>query len=194
MVIIFSFALALSAFSSTGLARSVSMDLAFKIGSDKSDTIHANGTDFSGSQANEKTFADMNKKYVSSERNNKVFAIIFAGQEFLNGLINTSYSSNAYLIGMTQNADKNLFLMGFTSGTYNNIDEKAKDIELFGFLSGTLGNNVAFVPKNFPFFIRLEYGNADIQNRFLIRGPTKLFIRNQGKIGSIYNITFDVIS
>ncbi len=177
----------------TAYARSVSMNFAFNIGGDKSDTIRTNGTDFSGSQTSEITFPTMDKKFVSSERNGKVFGLAFAGSEFLNIHINTSYSSSEYLLRMTQEAYNNRFLLAFTSGTWNNIDAHAKDAEDFRLISRTFGNIVLPVAGTFFFFMRLEYQNADIHNKTVMNGPVKLLIRNQGRIGNIFNISAAVI-
>ena len=174
-------------------ARSVTMNLAFKIGSDKSDTIYVNGTSFFGSQSVEKNYSVMDKKYISSERDGKVLAMIFSGDEFMDTILSTSYSSNAYLIGMKQNSYRNRFVIGFTNGTYNNIDGKAKDVETVGFLAKNFGNFVFASPEKFPLYIRLEYANADIIGRTIFEGPTKLFIKNNGKIGDIFNISVSVL-
>jgi hypothetical protein len=173
-------------------ARSVTMNAAFNI-SGKDNIIHVNGTDYNATQNNAATFTNLDKKFISSEKNSKVFAIVFAGSQFLDAYFNTTYSANEYLLAMSQDDYNNRFLIAFTNGTYSNIDSKAKDVEGFHMLSKLFGDLAFSVPNSFSFFLRLEYSDVDLYGRKRFDGPTKLLVKNSGKVGSIYNITLDVI-
>ena len=142
---------------SPSFARSVKVNMAFTIGDDKNNIVHVNGTDYNGTDNNATTFTTLGKKFISAERDNKVFAMVFAGDEFLNIFLNTSYSSSTYLIQMSQEHKNNRLLLAFTNGTRNSIDNKAESVESAKILSKTFGSLAFSIPSSFPLFIRFEY-------------------------------------
>jgi len=179
-------------FIAPSLARSVTINMAFTIGDDKNNIIHVNGTDYNGTDNNATMFAMVDKKFISSERSNKVFAMVFAGGEFLNILLNASYSPSAYLLQMSQEHKGNRFLLAFTNGTWRNIDSKAEGAEAAKILSKAFGTLAFSTPSSFPLFIRLEYDSIDLYSRIRFVSATKLLIKNVGSINRP-NITMSVL-
>ncbi len=178
--------------SSLTFARSVTMNLAFNIGNTKDNIIYVNGTNVNATQPDGRTFADLDKKSISSERRNKILALVFAGSEFLGTSFNTTYSASNYLLSMKQGSN-NRFLIAFTNGTFADIEKKAKDAEEFHMISKLLGNMLFSSQDRFSFFLRLEYQGINLINRTRFEGPTKLLIKNAGKAGNLNNVTISVI-
>ncbi len=187
------FVLIVLAMPGISAAHTVSMNLAFRVGGDKSDTIHVNGTSLLGSQQNEWQFPDMDKKYISSQRGGNVFALVFAGGEFLGINLSTSYSLNSYSMSMKEDEHSNRFIIAFASGAFSNVDDKAKDVEEFRFLSGMFADTIVRSPLSFPLYMRLEYNNIILGNRMLFGGPVKLLIQNTGKSGNLFNVSVGAI-
>ncbi len=179
--------------SGIAFARPVTMNLAFNIGGDKDNIIRVNGTSFSGLGPDEKVIAELDKKFISSEKNSKVLAMVFAGSDFLGSGFNTTYSANEYLLFLSQDGYSNRLLITFTNGTFRDVENKAQDAEAFHMVSKIFGNMLILSPRSFPFFIRVEYGSLHLDGRIRFDGPTKLFIKNIGKIGNMANVTMKVI-
>jgi len=174
-------------------ARPVTVNVAFKIGSDKDNIIRVNGTSFSGLQTDKKVITELDKKFISSEKNSKVLSMVFAGSDFLNIGFNTTYSASEYLLFMTQDDNENRFLITFTNGTFANIESKAKDAEMFRTISRIFGNMLVPVPGAFSLFLRLEYRDIDLSDTTRFNGPTRLLIRNLGKSGNRNKLALNVI-
>ncbi|MBI3190090.1 hypothetical protein HYZ41_00125 [archaeon] len=179
-------------FSTAAEAKTVTMNFAFSFNGDKSDTIRVNETSYLGTTTQEKTFTSLGKKFISAERGTSVLGLVFAGSEFINVKLNTSYSATAYMLGMSQDEINNRFLLAFTTGVWGNIDSKTSDVESFGYISKVFGDVTFTQPETFPFFIKLEYRNVDLLNRTIFRGPARFFMTNTGKSGTLTNVTTEV--
>ena len=174
-------------------AHNVTLNFAFRIGSDKNNTIHVNETDYNATQPNASTFASLDKKFITSERNNAVFSLSSLGKTFLSAFINTSYSSSDYLIQMKQGDEQNRFLFAFTNGTRTNAEnallEAGNKIP-----PRALGAVARIAREKFPLFIRAEYDAVDIASRIRWDGSVRIAISNQGNSNERTNVTLTLLS
>jgi len=168
-------------------ARSVTMNFALNIAG-KTNTIHVNGTDYDASQAAKAIFTSPGSKYVSAENNNRLLALVSAGENLSGIELNTSYSSQDYLLSVNQDDNNNRLLVAYTRGTWRDVDSKAESVGFEGFLAKTFGDFVR-TSARFFYFIRLEYRNIDLSSAIDFSGPIKLLVRNAGQ----KNITMEVL-
>ena len=168
-------------------AERITMNFAFNI-TNRDNIIHVNDTDYNTTQANKVTFTGLEKKYVTAERNNSLFVLAFAGEKMDNIKINTSFSSQSYLISLEQYDDRNKLLLGYTRGTWRNVDSKMDSLDTVKFLAKTFGDFTAF-SSSFFYFIRLEYRDIVIANSIDFDGSLKLFVHNRGG----RNVTLEVV-
>ena len=172
-------------------AHTVTLNLAMHIGNDVNN-VHVNSTDYSMSP-NLLTFSNLDKKYISANSSSTIAAAVSAGT-FLNARLNTTYNFTHYLLQMTQDSDKNRFLITVTNGTYNDIEDRLGMIQATRMVSSTFGKFVVQVPSSFMTFIRLEYTNVDITGLVEWSGIGQLQIRNKGPTSrAIPNVTLEVV-
>ncbi len=184
--------LLLSILSAAALAHTVTLNLAMNIGN-RNSTIHVNDTDYNASSPVSLTFVNLNKKYVSANNTTTIAAIVSAGT-LLNVRINNTHNSTHYLLQMTQDSDKNRFLIAMTNGTYSDIDDRLSMVEAARMVSSAFGKFVVQAPASFITFIRLEYVNVDITSRAEWSGIGQLRIRNKGPTSrNIPNVTLEVV-
>lgn len=168
--------LAIILIASSVCAKNVTMDLAFGIGGKSANIIHANGTDFDATISYDISFNTLAEKFMSAEKNGAIFVYVFAGSDFRGARINTDYSSSAYLLSMTQGSD-NLYLIGFTNGTYLDISKSTQNF--YRIVPKTLGSVILLIQGNYALFMRLQVP-YDIENNITFRGNTKLYVKNTG--------------
>jgi len=161
--------LALAALSSVSYAHTVTANFAFNIGGDKEDTtVHVNDENYSATFPNELNFFDLEKKYISAQRNGLLAYMIFNGNDFLN-IKFRQYDMDNYMFQMIQGADKNKFIIGFTSGSWPDIESK-----LSGIPSKTVGNLQQDIKRDKSFFVRADYSGIDILNALRVSGVKKV--------------------
>ena len=139
------------------------------------------------------TFVNLNNRYISANSTTSIAAIASAGT-LLNIRFNNTYNSTHYLLQMTQDSDKNRFLIAMTNGTYNDIDDRLAMIDNLKTVSSTFGKFLNVAPSSFTTFIRLEYTNVDIDRIVEWSGIGRLLIKNRGLTGrGVPNITLEVV-
>ena len=168
----------------------VGANFAYRIGSDKVETIHINETDYDASANRMQIFTSLSNRYISSRRTSSIFGIFFAGTEFISAGFNSSYSSSEYLIQMAQGHNKNRFLLGFTNATQSKFDAAMPIVDANKLVLSTIGG---FVYEFRPSFIymRLE-PEAEISNYFRWAGAVSLLVKNIGYSDGRYNISIEV--
>jgi len=175
------------------LAHTVTVNLVMHIGSNINNTIHVNETDYNVSPSTSLTFSNLAKKYISANSTTSIAAIVSAGT-LLNIRMNNTYNSTHYLLQMTQDSDKNRFLIAMTNGTYNDIDDRLAMIDNLKTVSSTFGKFITVAPSSFTTFIRLEYTNVDIDRIVEWSGIGRLLIKNRGLTGrGVPNVTLEVV-
>ncbi len=171
-------------------AHTVTMNFAFNMSGTKDNTIHFNETDYNASLTNLTIIKDLNKKYISASHNNSVFGAISAG-DFIEAKYNSSHTATGYLIQLTESDKDNRVIIGYTNGTYSNIDSVLDSVTRLKMILTTIGKfSFAFVPSNI--YIRAEFDNADLFSRIKFSGFGNLEIRNIGKVNNLHNITLGV--
>ena len=185
------FATVLFILSATALAHTVTLNLVMQIGNNANNTIHANSTDYNASTGS-LTFLNIDKKYISANNTSTIAAVVSAGT-LLNMRMNTNYNSTHYLLQMTQDSDKNRFLIAVTNGSYSDIEDRLNMVDTMRMVSSTFGKFVVQVPVAFTTFIRLEYTNIDITGVAEWSGVGRLSVRNKGLTSrNLPNITLEV--
>lgn len=168
----------------------VGMNFVYKIGQDKAETIHVNGSDYSAGADARLAFSGLADKYISSRRGSSIFSVMFAGNEFISAGFNSSYSSGAYMLQMAQGSRGNRFIIGFSNTTQNRLDESMPVIDAHKLILTTIsGVKSGFVPSGF--FLRLE-PDAEIYNYIKWSGAVNLLIKNNGISAGRHNLSFEV--
>lgn len=147
--------------------RTATMNLAYHIGSSKSDDSIL-----------------YSSNYISAEDNGDVLGLVSSGGNTFGTNYNSSYSSGDYIISMDQSLEGNRFLIVLTNGTSSNIRDKMNMLggkkilpKAFGFLSYA-------VPDGFPLFLKLHYDDVDITTKARwVAGAREIMIKNEGKNG-----------
>ncbi len=149
----------------TTFGRSVTMNLAFAIGSAKNTDV----LQFSSNYAASENF-----------RNGTVAGIAASGSRAFTGRINSSYSGAANSIALVQSADRNKFLLVLTNGSTADIASKT----VFLGSGKVLGSAFGVMPRgsatSFPIHIVAEYDDIDIANSTAFSGAGELMLRNWG--------------
>ena len=185
--------LAMILLSGAALAHTVTINLVMHIGNDINNTLHINETDYNVSPSTSLTFSSLDKRYISANNTTSIVAIAAAGT-LLNIRFNNTYNSTHYLLQMTQDSDKNRFLIAMTNGTYNDIDDRLAMIDNLKTVSSTFGKFITVAPSSFTTFIRLEYTNVDIDRIVEWSGIGRLLIKNRGLTGrGVPNVTLEVV-
>ncbi len=181
----------ISAFVFAGVAHAhtVTMNLAFHIGSDKDNLIHVDGNDFNGTQFLVEHYDTLEKPYMSSEKDGIVAAVISSGR-FVNGVLQTSYSADDYLFQMTQDNNENMFIIAFTKGSWQNIETHVGSEKM---PSLTYGYFSPKAPGSYMFFSRLGFESIDIIGDATVSGEKTIFVRNMGSSGLKDRVEIGVI-
>lgn len=165
------------------------MNFAYKIGQDKSETIHVNEADYSADVSNNYVFTSLARKYISSRRGTIIFGIIFAGDEFINAGFDSSYSGTEYLLHAAQGSKNNRFIIGFTNTTQGNFDSASGTAELYRIVLSTIyTSSYAFAPSRF--YMVLE-PDALVTSYIKWSGAVNLVIKNNGLSDGVYNISLE---
>ncbi len=161
LLILVAFAMA----AGTIFGSSVTMNLAFAIGSNKS-------TDTLQSSAN----------YSSSHNtlNGTVVGLVASGSAAFNGTTNGSYSVSANLITLSQSTEGNKFLLVLTNGSGSDISAKVQFLGNGKIYSGLFGAMPRGSAEKFPLYIVAEYDDIDIGNSTQFSGAGEFLIRNRG--------------
>lgn len=144
--------------------RKATMNLAYHIGSSKSDdSIVSSGN------------------YISTEEGSIVLGIASSGNAPSTSNV-TGYSADDYLISMDQSLGSNRFLIVFTNGTSSNIRDKMNLLGDKRILPKAFGILSYAVPENFPLFLKLQYDDVDIitKTRWVV-GAREIIVKNEGK-------------
>lgn len=161
----------------TIFGRSVTMNLAFAIGSNKSADVLQSSANYSSSH---------------NALNGTVVGIIATGSQTFNGTTNGSYSSAANLITVTQSATNNKFLLVLSNGTGSEISGKIALLGNGKILANIFGVMIRISPAKYPLYIVAEYDDIDIGNNTPFSGSTELVMRNYGPTSNGQaNITVD---
>lgn len=188
--------IALLAISSIAAAHTVTMNFAIRIGADANNTnatIRVNDTAFNTTTPTSLTFSELNKKYILVNNTTSMSAVVSAGT-LLNIRMNTSYNSTHVLLQMTQDSEKNRFIIAATNGTYTDVEGKLDMIGQTRMVASTFGRFAVTLPKSFPTFIRLEYSDVDLTGRAFWSGVGQLRIRNRGKTDrGVPNLTLELV-
>jgi hypothetical protein len=158
--------------------RSVTMNMAFAIGSDKTSDVLLDSQNYSLGY---------------STQRGTVVAIVFNGEEAFNATANSSYSSTANIISLAQAAEGNEFIIVFTNGSSSQITNKQVIMGNGRVIPNVFGAMQRDTPNSFPLYMVLHYDNIDLQNDTVFSGAEEILVRNfgntqQGKA----NITFEV--
>jgi len=146
--------LAILAMASAAFAHSVTMNFRFSI-TDISDINHTGAT------------------YVSSEHDNTIAALVFAGS--LLTQISVDKSSSPYLFNMTQDESQNRFLLALTNGTWQKIESKPA-----GKVPATTFGDLALptvIAKGLA--VQLQFDTLYLSGML---GPGQIFIKSLGKV------------
>ncbi len=161
----------------TIFGRSVTMNLAFAIGSNKSTDVLQSSADYSSSH---------------NALNGTVAGIAASGSQTFNGTTNGSYSPAANLITVTQSATNNKFLLVLSNGTGSEISGKIALLGNGKILANIFGVMTRISPAKYPLYIIAEYDDIDIGNSTTFSGSTGLVMRNYGPTSNGQaNITID---
>ncbi|MFH0949181.1 MAG: hypothetical protein V1802_01710 [Candidatus Aenigmatarchaeota archaeon] len=174
-------------------AHTVTMNFAFNMSANKQDTVHVNGFNYDAGEEIKLNFADMEKKYISSQTNDIVSALISAGSGFISLGFDSHYSPSSYMFNISQSHKKNRFILAFTNGTWESIDKKTTDIESSGIISSAFSPFRAAAPAMQTVFLRLAYSNIDIASRIHLLGNVNLLVKNAGKSDGRTKIIIEVI-
>lgn len=118
--------------------------------------------------------------YVSAQDGNVVLALVSSVVTASTANI-TAYSSNEYMLQMSQDLNNNRFLITFTNGTNQTVADKLKLLGNKKILPKTFGNLAATALSEIFLFLRLEYDDLDITTRARWgTAPVQLIIRNNG--------------
>ncbi|GEM_PF-2875933 len=171
-------------------SHTVTMNFEFSMSGAKHDTIHFNDTDYNASLSSSTFIRNLGKKYVSSSYNSSIFAAISAG-EFIEAGFNSTRTASSYILQVTESDKGNRIIIGFSNGTYSNVDSVLDSVVRFKMILTTIGKfTFSFVPSNI--YIRAEFDNADVFSRIKFSGFGNLEIRNNGKVNGLHNITLGV--
>lgn len=151
-------------------AYDVEMNLRYKIGN--SDQIYSNGIQYSA----DSVFTEAGKKYIVSQGLGVSAGLVFAGEIF-NSMSLKKYPGD-YSISMKQSGDDNRFIIVFTNGTYQNIDDKYESVDRL--LSTSFGYEIK-KSVNYPLFLQIQYNTIDIINSAMWQGQKTIQVRNEGK-------------
>lgn len=152
-------------------AHTVNMNFAYHIGDDKNNTIHVNGENFNGTEYLMENYDVLEKPYISSEKDGVVSGLVFSGSRFVNAALFTSFNDEDYLLQITQDDEKNRFIIPFTQGTWRNIEDSS---------AVTYGSFTYKTPASFTNFLVFENNEIEIVGNVAISGEKKLFVRNHG--------------
>lgn len=175
--------------SATANAYEVTYNLAFRIGTDKNETIRVNDATYNGNVSTLADFSTLSKKYIASNRSNSVLALVFAGSAMNNVQLNTTYSSGQYLFQVRQSHENNRLLIAFTNGSWDATEDDLDEVDRSRIISRNFANILFAKPLGFVLYLRLEYADVDIGNSLAWSGIGKLRIRNRG--ASPPNVTFE---
>ncbi len=151
--------------NATTFGRSVTMNLAFAIGANKSKDVLQFSFNYSASE---------------NFRNGTAVGIVASGSRAFTGRINNSYSASANSIAMVQSADKNKFLLTITNGSMSEISSKIGFLGNGRVLGGVFGVMSRGSATSFPIYIAAEYDDIDIANSTAFSGAGELILRNRG--------------
>jgi len=146
--------LAILAMSSAAFAHSVTMNFRFNI-TDIHDVNHTSAT------------------YVSSERDNTLAALVFAGS--LLTQISVDKTISPYLFQLTQDESQNRFLLVLTNGTWQKIENKPA-----GKVPATTFGDLALptvIAKGLA--VQLQFDTLNLSGML---GPGQIFIKSLGKV------------
>ena len=145
-------ALLISLVSPVAFAHSVTMN--FRFNKDVTDVTH------------------ISANYASVERSNTLAALVFAGSLLIQISLETS---DPYLFNITQDESQNRFLLAFTNGTWQKIENKPA-----GKVPATTFGDLApptVIAKGLA--VQLQFDTRDLSGML---GPGQIFIKSLGKV------------
>lgn len=164
----------------TVFGRSVTMNLALRVGSNKSNDVLKFSANYSA---------------VDNLRNGTVAAIVSGGPRPFAGSVNTSYSSAANLISASQAADGSVFFLVMTNGSVDDIAARTYSLGSGKLPSGLFGVMYRGTAASFPLHVVAEYDSVDIANNTPFSGSGEILIRNRGPVADgRQNITIERVT
>ena len=162
---------------SSWVGDSVTLNLAFHIGSSKSDDTLNSSTNYISS-------------YDSGE--GCVVGLIAANKEISTNY-NSSYSVDDYLLQANQRADGNRFFLVFTEGDANEVSSNAANIGNGKLFSGTFYDFAKASHDYVNVFLMLKYYTIDLLADKVLGGSVDLIVENSGKENGKTKIDVDVV-
>jgi uncharacterized delta-60 repeat protein len=165
-------------FVSNGFNRvgsTVTMNLAFHIGSNKINDI-----------------ITVNDNFVSSEEFPVIISLATAKNEFGTSFT-SNYSADDYLLQMKQGIDGNRFLLVFTQGSNNEVSKEISSLGPEKIPTGRFGELSFKVPSSFKTFLRLEFDKINIISRAFWKGTQEIMIKNEGRDNGRARIGIEVV-
>jgi len=140
----------------------VKFNFAYHLGTDKSGdnfTIYENS--IADSLVN---VTNTSKKYLCSHDSNQVLSLIHSGKDsyLYSSTLNQSYSSNDYLLALTNNIENSQLLLAFTKGTCQNIEDKMYLVESYTLPSNPFSSFAYPIPRYVPILIQFKDDNIVI--------------------------------
>jgi hypothetical protein len=156
------------------------------------DSIRVNETTNLSTQTIGSTYTP-DKKFISSQANGTLFGMAFAGYQFFNISLNTTYSASNYQMKLRQSYENNRLLVVFTNGTWQNIDDRLGEL----YSDRIIGSQFGVFPVQSHERVRTAVAiiTDDVNITNSIRwgsGSYELIISNIGKINNITNIWLEL--